>query len=515
MAADTAVKTDEIIALRGINKRFPGVLALDDVSLAIRRGEVHGMVGENGAGKSTLLKIVAGLYSADQGEVVVDGEPVELSSPADALALGIEVIPQELVLAPELSVAENILLGEFPSTFGRIRWGAVHERARAITERLGLKADVETPAGQLSVAGQRLTLIARALARDARLLIMDEPSVALSETELTVLFDVVRSLRRDGVTVVYVSHRLDEVLELSDRVTVMKDGRLVGTEDVGAVDKQKLVSMIVGRDLDDVYPDRAEGARREVVMSVRGLSGDRVQDISFDLHRGEILSLAGLVGAGRSRVVRMLFGAEPVHSGTIEIDGKPVRIRHPRDAIAAGLAYLPEDRHAEGGMLGMSVLANMTLPILSRFAVGRSLVRRRRERAAAEEHIKRLNVTPPSADHLMRNLSGGNQQKVLLARWLMSGARIFVFDEPTVGVDVGARHEIYQLITGLAESGASVVIVSSELEEVVGLCDRVLVMREGQIVGELTGGRLTEPEILHLCFEVTENEERHGNRADA
>jgi ABC-type sugar transport system ATPase subunit len=504
-----------LLAATGVTKRFPGVVALDDVSLEVQAGEVHGLIGENGAGKSTLLKIVSGIYSADAGEFRVDGERVSLASPAEAARHGIEVIPQELVLAPVMSVAENILLGQYPSRGGRVRWREVRRRAEEIAARVGLRADVSTPVGELSVAGQRLTLIGRALAREARLLIMDEPTVALSEVEVEALMDVVRGLRADGVTIVYVSHRLDEVLALCDRVTVMKDGRWVATVGVSGVTKQRLVSLIVGRDLDTIYPDRSPRRDRDVRLRVRGLSGPRVRGIDFDLHRGEVLGIAGLVGSGRSRVVRMLFGAEPHDGGTIELDGAPLRIRHPRDAIRAGLAYLPEDRKAQGGILDMSVVSNMTLPVLRRFASARSVVRRRRERSAADEQIERLRVSPTDGRALMMNLSGGNQQKVLLGRWLMTGAKVFVFDEPTVGVDVGAKSEIYALIAGLAKSGASVLLVSSELEEIVGLCDRVLVMREGAIVGELVGERVTEPEILHLCFEVTTDEESHGSVTDA
>lgn len=501
-----------IVEVRGLSKSFPGVRALKEVSLAVAPGEVHGLVGENGAGKSTLLKVVAGVYAPDAGELFWEGLPLHLGSPSDAVARGIDVIPQEISLSPELSAAENMMVGHYPSRLGRVRWRQVSADARAIAEKLNLRADLSRAAAELSVAEQRLVMIGRALTRRARLLIMDEPTVALSETEVEVLADVVRELRNDGVTIVYVSHRLDEVLELTDRVTVMKDGEVVGTRPTGEVDRDTLVGMIIGRELEALFPDRDEGAGGgEPLLRVHGLSGARVRDLSFDLHRGEVLGFAGLVGSGRTRVLRMLFGADPHDAGTVELDGERVEIRSPRDAIRAGIALLPEDRRGQGAVVDMSVTENVTLPVLRRYAAGGVVIRHRQEAAAAREKVRELRVATPSVRQRLADLSGGNQQKALVAKWLMSGARVFLFDEPASGVDVGAKQEIFTLISGLAAAGAGVIVISSEVEEIVGLCHRTLVMREGRVAGELGADETTEAAILQLCFEAHANGGRDGD----
>lgn len=490
-----------ILEGRSLAKRFPGVVALDDVSVTFMSGEVHGLVGENGAGKSTLLKVLSGIYGQDGGEVFFDGRPVRFAVPADAVKLGIEVIPQELSLAPGLSVAENIMMGIPPSHLGRVRWRAMNRRAREVALTVHLEVDVRSKADTLSPAQQRLVMIARALARNARVVIMDEPTVALAEAEVDALKAVVRRLKSDGVTIIYVSHRLEEILELTDRVTVMKDGHWVGTHPTGAVDKDTLVREIVGRSLGQQFPDRVLPSSDESLLSVRHLSGGRVRDISFDLRPGEILGLAGLVGSGRTEVVRMLFGADRKESGEVRIDGRPVKISNPGQAIAHGMALLPEDRRGQGAIVDMSIAANVTLPVLRRFAIrGIGFIREGRERRAVMERIARLNVATPTAARPLKLLSGGNQQKALVAKWEMTDAKVFVFDEPTVGVDVGAKQEIFNLIAGLAREGAGVIVISSELEEVVGISHRVLVMREGRCVGELTGGDISDGSILRLCY---------------
>jgi ribose transport system ATP-binding protein len=333
-----------------------------------------------------------------------------------------------------------------------------------------------------------------------RLLIMDEPTASLPEDEVELLLDVLRKLRDDGVTVIYISHRLEEVLALTDRTTVMKDSRFVATRPTATLDKHELMTLIVGRELSEIFPDHGAAPSGPPLVSVRGLSAGRVRDISFDLLPGEVLGLAGLVGAGRTEVVRMLFGADPRDAGTIEIDGKPAHIRNPRDAIRHGLALLPEDRRNQGGVVQLSVAANVTLPSLRRFSRGRTVLRPQAERRAVSERVVELSIVTPSTRQPLKFLSGGNQQKALIAKWLMTGARVFIFDEPTVGIDIGAKREIYALIAGLAERGAGVIVISSELEEVVGLCQRVLVMREGRLVGELRGTEVSESAILSLCF---------------
>jgi ribose transport system ATP-binding protein len=495
-----------ILEGRSLSKVFPGVIALDDVSIAFRAGEVHGLVGENGAGKSTLLKVLSGIYGHDSGEILFDGQPRRFSVPADAVKLGIDVIPQELSLALGLSAAENIMMGIQPaSRTGRVQWRSVNRQAREVAETVRLDADVRRKAETLSPAQQRLVMIARALARKARVLIMDEPTVALTETEVDALKAVVRDLKRSGVTVIYVSHRLDEILELTDRVTVMKDGKWVGTNPTSAVDKGMLVEQIVGRRLGEQFPERAAPRTDAPLLRVRDLCGGRVRDVSFDLYPGEILGLAGLVGSGRTEIVRMLFGADSKESGEIEIAGQKRRISNPRQAIEMGLALLPEDRRGQGAIVEMSIAANVTLPVIRKFAVrGVGLVREKHERRTVMERIKRLNVSTPTATRALKLLSGGNQQKALIAKWELTEAKVLIFDEPTAGVDVGAKQEIFALIARLAREGAGIIVISSELEEVVGLSHRVLVMREGRCVGELNEGGISDAAILGLCYETSE-----------
>ncbi len=409
------------------------------------------------------------------------------------------MVPQELSLAPALSAAENMFVGHYPARLGRVRWREMVRTAQAIGERIGLKGDLRRPAASLSPSDQRLVMIGRALVRDVKLLILDEPTASLPEDEVTLLLGVLRTLRDEGVTIVYISHRLEEVLALTDRTTVMKDAHVVATRPTQSLDKHELMTLIVGRELDEIFPDQGEATSGKPLVSVRGLSGGRVRDISFDVLPGEVLGLAGLVGAGRTEVVRMLFGADRREAGTIEIDGKVARIHTPRDAIRHGLALLPEDRRNQGAVVDLSVAANVTLPVLRRFSVA-GVLRQKAERRAVGERVQELSIVTPSVRQPLKFLSGGNQQKALIAKWLMTGARVFVFDEPTVGIDVGAKREIYGLIARLAERGAGVIVISSELEEVVGLCNRVIVLREGRQVGELRGAEVTEPAILGLCF---------------
>jgi ribose transport system ATP-binding protein len=489
-----------LLETQNITKSFPGVRALDDVSIDVHEGEILGLVGENGAGKSTLIKVISGLYQPDSGEIVWRGERISHQSPVHAVKLGIEVVPQELSLAPALSAAENMFVGNYPSRASRVRWRDVHRAARAMGDRLGLDADLRRPAGSLSPAHQRLVMIGRALARDVRLLIMDEPTVSLPEEEVELLLGVIRTLRSDGVSVIYVSHRLEEVLALTDRTTVMKDARKVATLPTGELDKPALMRMIVGRALSEMYPQTGHALSEQALLRVRSLSGGKVRDISFDLYPGEVLGIAGLVGAGRTELVRMLFGADRRDSGEVELEGRAVRIRNPRDAIRHGLALLPEDRRNQGGIVQLSVAANVTLPSVRRFAWARTVLRHRAERRAVQERVDELRVVTPSTRQPLKFLSGGNQQKTLIAKWLMTGARIFIFDEPAVGIDVGAKSEIYALVAALAERGAGVIVISSEIEEVVGLCQRVLVLREGRLVGELRGDDVSEAAILQLCF---------------
>jgi ABC-type sugar transport system ATPase subunit len=493
-------RSDVLLETRHLTKEFPGVRALDDVSIDVRRGEILGLVGENGAGKSTLTKIIAGLYQPDGGELVWEGAPVSHASPTQATRLGIEMVPQELSLAPQLSGAENMFIGHYPSRLGRVRKREMLRRSQEIAERLGLRADLRRPAGSFSPSQQRLVMIGRALVREVKLLILDEPTVSLPEEEVDLLLGVVRKLRDDGVTVIYISHRLEEILVLTDRVTVMKDSQLVETRATSAIDKRTMMNLIVGRPLEEIFPERGHALAKEPLLRVRGLSGGNVRDISFDVFPGEVLGLAGLVGAGRTEVVRMLFGADEREAGTIELGGEAVTIGSPRDAIRLGMALLPEDRRNQGGLMQLSVATNVTLPSIRDFAWGGSVVRRRQERRAVEERIEELRIVTPSTRQPLKFLSGGNQQKTLIAKWLMTDARIFIFDEPAIGVDVGAKREIYSLVAGLAERGAGVIVISSEVEEIVGLCQRVIVLREGRFAGELAGAEISEAAILERCF---------------
>jgi ABC-type sugar transport system ATPase subunit len=381
-----------------------------------------------------------------------------------------------------------------------VRKKEVRRRAQAIGERLGLTADVRRPAGELSPADQRLVMVGRALARDVRLLILDEPTITLQETDVQRLLEIVRRLRADGVAVIYISHRLEEILTLTDRTTVMRDGRVVGTQPTAELDKRGIMNAIVGRELSEQFPERAPVASGPPLLEVEGLSGGGVHDVSFAIGAGEVLGLAGLVGSGRTEIARRLFGADPRDAGTIRIAGELLAIRKPRDAIAAGIALLPEDRRNQGALLELPVAANVTLPSLRRFARLRTLVRRRAERVAVERWVDDLPIATPSTRLPIGQLSGGNQQKALIGKWLMTEPRVLIFDEPTVGIDVGAKREIYELITRLARDGAAVLLISTELEEVVGLCDRVIVLREGRAVGELRPPELDEAAILRLCF---------------
>jgi ribose transport system ATP-binding protein len=491
-----------LLEARNVSKGFPGVVALSGVSVAFERGEVHGLVGENGAGKSTLLKIFAGIYAPDEGAVLWDGEPVTFKVPPDAVKLGIELIPQELSLAPGLSAAENIMMGIYPSRLGRVHWREVEREAERVASTVHLQIDLRRKAATLSAAEQRLVMVARALARKSRLMIMDEPTVSLTETEVVALKAVVARLHAEGVTVVYVSHRLDEVLELTDRITVMKDSCVVATQGTSSVDKRTLIEQIIGRSYGEQFPSRRPPPVAEPLLKVSHLSGGIVSDVSFELRPGEILGLSGLVGSGRSEVVRMVFGADPREAGEIEMDNQQLKITHPRHAVRAGLGLLPEDRRGQGAIVDLSIAANVSLPVIRRFAVrGTGMVRERLESRAVLERIARLNVATPSVRRPLKFLSGGNQQKALIAKWEMSDVRVFMFDEPTAGVDVGAKQEIYALISELAQRGAGVIVISSEMEEVVGLCHRVLVMREGRGVGVLEGEAISEAAILKLCYE--------------
>ncbi len=473
------------LEMRGIRKAFPGVVALDGVGLVVQAGEVHVLLGENGAGKSTLMKVLSGSVPRDAGEIEVFGSRVGLATPRAARDAGIAIIHQELALVPEMSVAENIFLGRVPSRFGLLNQARMARESAALLARLGATIEPDTLVGALSIAQQQLVEIARALSLDARILIMDEPTSALTEREAERLFDVIRGLTARGTAVIYISHRLDEIFAIGDRITVLRDGRNVATQVVRGADRRELVGLMANRDVDELPPASLR-TLGNVLLRVEGLShGSTLHDVSFSVRAGEIVGFAGLLGAGRTEIARAVFGLEPFDRGSIFVDEQPCEIRSPRDAIAAGIGFVTEDRKREGLVLMRSVRDNVALPILRRLST-LGVVHHRTENTVAEDAVRDLSIRTPAVTQLARNLSGGNQQKVVLARWLATGARILFLDEPTRGVDVGAKQEIYQLVTELASTGVAIILMSSDLPEVLALSDRVFVMREGRIAGEFT-----------------------------
>ena len=488
--------------MRKIEKRFPGVHALKGVDLSVDAGEVVALLGENGAGKSTLMKVLGGVHQPDSGEVLIDGEPVHITSVSDATRYGIAFIHQELNVLDNLDVAANVFLGREPVRGGPLRLvdtRRMREETRRHLARLGLEIEPDTPLSRLSIAQQQMVEIAKALSQDARILIMDEPTSSLTLSETARLLEVVKELRAQGVGVIYISHRLGEVKEIADRAVVLRDGANAGELAREEIDHDRMVRMMVGRDIQSFYqhPEGEKEPRYFVVESLRTARypGKRV---SFDVGRGEILGLAGLVGSGRSEVASALFGVEPALEADVRLGGEPVRLRSPHDAIRRGIYLVPEDRRAAGLVTDMAVRENVTLPSLERYASA-LLISFGREREAAKEVCTRLNVKTPSVEARAANLSGGNQQKVVLAKWLSLDPRVLIFDEPTRGVDVGAKAEIYALLRGLAEGGVAVLMISSDMEEILHVSDRVAVMHEGSITGVLGRSECTEENIMRLA----------------
>jgi rhamnose transport system ATP-binding protein len=485
-----------VLALEDVSKSFGAVAALRGARLELHAGEAHALVGENGAGKSTLVKILAGVHAPDAGRVLLDGEEVHLDSPAAARAAGIAVIYQEPTLFPDLSVAENIFMGRQPLTAGRrIDRRELHTRCAALFERLGVRLDPERPARGLSIADQQMVEIAKALSFDARVLVMDEPTAALSGVEVERLFTVARSLRDGGAAVLFISHRFDEVFDLCERITVMRDGQWVSTDPTADLTVDQVVRRMVGREVSSLFP-KIDVEPGEVVLSVRGLTRRGVfTDVSFDVRAGEIVALAGLVGAGRSEVVRAVFGVDPYDAGSVEVAGRPLRPGRPAAAMAAGVALVPEDRRQQGLVMELSVERNATLTRRWQLARG-GLLSSRAERATAAEWSERLQVKAGKLADPVSTLSGGNQQKVVLAKWLSTDPRVLIVDEPTRGIDVGTKAEVHRLLSQLAADGLAVVMVSSELPEVLGMADRVLVMHEGRLVDDIPRARADEDSVM-------------------
>ncbi len=495
-----------VLEVLGISKRFPGVQALDHVDFDVRRGEVHVLLGENGAGKSTLMKILSGAYTSDGGKIVIHGRTAVIRNPRHAQELGISIIYQTFNQAPHLTVGENILLGREPlSRWGAIDWRELYGRARGVLDRVGLQVDCRTRIMDLSVAQRQMVEIAKALSLDASLIIMDEPTSALTDRETRSLFEIIRSLRARQVSIIYISHRLDEVKEIGDRVTVLRDGRKVGTLPVEQADFPVLVRMMVGRDLElTSLTDRRAGT--EEVLRVENLTRRGALDgVSFTAHAGEILTLAGLVGSGRTQVVRAIFGVDPLQGGAVYVNRREVRIRRPKDAVRLGLGLVTEDRLISGLAMAMTVGHNITLPSLRRFE-HLGLLRLNDEQEAARRSIRQLGIVTSGAGQVVRYLSGGNQQKVVLAKWLMAKSRILFLDEPTQGIDVGAREEVHKMMVDFTRNhGGTVIMISSDLPEVLRMSDRILVMRGGRIVAELPGADATQELVTRLAFGVEAN----------
>lgn len=474
-----------LVELKGISKSFASVRVLQDISFDVRPGEVHALVGENGAGKSTLIKIMGGVHRADEGEIRVNGALVHFASPRASAASGIAVVHQELLLFPDLSVAENIFMGHAPRTgWGALDWPQMRERSRDLLDRLqSHHIDVDALVGSLSVANRQRVEIARALSQDARVLIMDEPTASLVEEDVQQLLSIVRLLRDKGVGIVYVSHKLPEIFALADRVTVLRDGARVGTAPIGELDERKLVSMMVGRPIDQLFPKQATKIGAPL-LELRNLSfGQVVRDVSLTLHAGEILGIAGLIGSGRTELALTIFGITPATSGRVLIDGQAARIDSPRQARDLGIAYVPEDRGLQGLVRPQSIAENISLTVLKSLATG-TLIDHRKEEKLARESITKFGIRARGPRQIVRQLSGGNQQKVVLAKWLATEPRILIMDEPTRGIDVGAKSEIHALMSALAARGLGILMISSELPEVLGMSDRVLVMKNGAMVAD-------------------------------
>jgi ABC-type sugar transport system ATPase subunit len=486
-----------VLRMENITKIFPGVKALDNVSIDLHKGEVLGILGENGAGKSTLIKILAGNYLKDSGHIYIDGEEFDIKSPAEAMSSGIRVIYQELNTIDNLTVTENIFVGEqiVKTPFKVIDWKAMTARAKEILDTLNVKLDPNSIIGDLSVSQKQIVEIAKAISKEAKILIMDEPTAALSEEEINSLFNIIRTLKKRGVSIIYISHRLKEVFEIVDRITVLRDGKKVGTLNIRKTDDNELVTMMVGRDIKDMYPKK-EVNIGETVMVVKNLSADGVNNISFELKKGEILGIFGLLGSGRTALVKSLFGANKIRSGEIFINGKKVGIKNPSAARDEKIGLVPLDRKAEGLALIMGVKENITLANVK--DLGKSfLINKENEKKRASKWIKEIGIRTPTLDQQVNSLSGGNQQKVVLAKWLESGSQIIILNEPTRGIDVGAKIEIYKLMEELCERGSSIIMISSELPEIMSIADRIITINKGRFTGEFSKKESSEEKLLN------------------
>lgn len=483
-----------------ITKTFSKVTALDHVNLRVKKGEIHALIGENGAGKSTLMKVLSGVYKADAGTIKINGEEVSIKNPRDAIDKGVAIIYQELSLVPELDAIKNVMLGQEKNTLQIINTKKENEFAKEYLDYVsrGTIPDYKTPVKHLSVAQQQMIDIAKALSYDSKIIIMDEPSDSLTNSEIETLFEIVRKLKEDGITVIYISHRLEELFALCDRVTVLRDGKYITDANIADIDKDWLISKMIGRDLKDTFPVRHRSQSDENVLEVEGLTGARFKDVSFKLKKGEILGFGGLVGAGRTEVLRAIFGADKYCAGTVKINGEDVNINHPNKAVKYGIGFATEDRKTQGLFLNQGIRENILAAALDKVSVS-GFMQRKKEQMLAGKYFKELKVVSPDMDKLCKYLSGGNQQKVVLAKWLASECKILFLDEPTRGIDVGAKYEIYLLMDKLVQEGVSIIMISSEMPELMGVSDRVLVMHEGMITGELMTSDFSEENIMKLA----------------
>ncbi len=489
---------DNILELKHITKLYPGVTALNDVSLDVRRGEVHALVGENGAGKSTLIKTCSGAIEPTKGEIVINGKTFSSMTPQTSEANGIGVIYQEFNLVGDLSVAENIFLGRAIRKGIIIDQKAMERESQKILDSLNIKINPKTLVKRLSVGYQQMVEIAKAVSQNAQLLIMDEPSAPLTNAEVESMFAIVDKLKANGVTIIYISHRLDEIFRLSDRVTILRDGQYVTTLNTSETNKDELVKYMVGRQLKEVYPARENCIRDEVILEVDHLTGNGDRDITFKIRRGEVLGVGGLVGAGRTELAEMLFGAKPYASGKMIFKGQEIHPKSPREAIDLGIGLVPEDRKKNGVLLGNSIKNNINMPIYKRISSA-SVINTKKEHEIAEQYRQEIHIKTPTLEQLVKNLSGGNQQKVILGKWLAADTDLLIFDEPTRGIDVGAKQEIYTLINSLVEQGKTVLMISSEMEELLGMSDRVIILAEGELSGELLREEFNQERVMKLA----------------